>query len=134
MRVKVTISGVEESSNTMLMAVINGYMDVGVGHDRRKKTVPDNYVPLFDPNEMLQNKNVQVENEEDNEGNRHFLECANMAAFESNLNNASNRRNFKEEMLRNIQQRARNHVNNLVTDGTEVDEFEDNNLGNFSIE
>eukprot|EP00957_Ditylum_brightwellii_P048457 3676997-Ditylum_brightwellii.AAC.1 len=50
------------------------------------------------------------------------------------LNNASNRRIFKEEMLRNIQQSTRNHVNGLVTDGTEVDKFEDKRLGNFSIE
>jgi hypothetical protein len=106
---------------------------------------------------MLQNKNVQVDNEEDNEGNNYLLGCANMAAFESmlnthfitcfeqqevgnrlcdlhSLNNASNKRTFKEEMLRNIQQCAHNHVNNLVTDGTEVDEFEDDALGNFSIE
>eukprot|EP00957_Ditylum_brightwellii_P087052 6626363-Ditylum_brightwellii.AAC.1 len=59
----------EESSDTMLMAVINGSTDVGVVHDEREKTLPDDYVPPFDPNEMLQNKNVQVENEEDNEGN-----------------------------------------------------------------
>eukprot|EP00957_Ditylum_brightwellii_P150525 11461940-Ditylum_brightwellii.AAC.1 len=93
---------------------------------------------------MLQNKNVQVENEEDNEGNMYLFGCADMAAFESklsihfityfeqqevgnrlcglcSLNNASNRRTVKEEMLRNIQQCARNHVNDLVTDGTEVD-------------
>eukprot|EP00957_Ditylum_brightwellii_P001159 91311-Ditylum_brightwellii.AAC.1 len=50
------------------------------------------------------------------------------------LNDASNRRTFKEEMLQNIQQRTRNHVNDLVIDGMEVDEFEDNKLGNFSIE
>ena len=37
-------------------------------------------------------------------------------------------------MLRNIQQRTHNHIKNLVTDGTEVDEFEDDALGNFSIE
>ena len=37
-------------------------------------------------------------------------------------------------MLQNIQQRAHNHVNNLVTDRTEVDEFEDDAVGNFSIE
>eukprot|EP00957_Ditylum_brightwellii_P045886 3480416-Ditylum_brightwellii.AAC.1 len=85
MRVKVTISGVEESSDTMLMAVINGSTDVEVDHDRRKKTVPDDYVPPFVPNKMLQNENVQVENEEDNEGNRHLLGYANMAAFESKL-------------------------------------------------
>eukprot|EP00957_Ditylum_brightwellii_P185709 14139176-Ditylum_brightwellii.AAC.1 len=58
MRVKVTISSVEESADTMLMAVMNGSEDVGVDHDRRKKTVPDDYVPSFDPNEMLQNENV----------------------------------------------------------------------------
>ena len=52
----------------------------------------------------------------------------------NSLNNASNKRTFKEKMLQNIQQRARNHVYDLVTDGTEVDEFEDNELGNFSIE
>eukprot|EP00957_Ditylum_brightwellii_P103177 7863431-Ditylum_brightwellii.AAC.1 len=93
---------------------------------------------------MLQNENVQVENEEDNEGNRHLLGCVGMAAFESklrthfityfkqqevgnrlcdlhSLNNTANKRIFKEKMLRNIQQRAHNNVNNLVTDGTEVD-------------
>eukprot|EP00957_Ditylum_brightwellii_P176575 13448082-Ditylum_brightwellii.AAC.1 len=52
----------------------------------------------------------------------------------SSLTNASNKRTFKEEMLRNIQQSACNHVNDLVTDEMEVDEFEDNELGNFSIE
>eukprot|EP00957_Ditylum_brightwellii_P036149 2738957-Ditylum_brightwellii.AAC.1 len=62
------------------MAVINGSKDVGVD-DRRKKRPPDNCVPPFDPNEMLQNKNVQVENEEDIEGNNYLLGCANMAAF-----------------------------------------------------
>eukprot|EP00957_Ditylum_brightwellii_P016017 1206837-Ditylum_brightwellii.AAC.1 len=68
------------------MAVMNGSTDVGVAHDRRKKKPPDNFVPLFDPNKMLQNKNVQVENEEENKGNNHLLGCANMAEFESKLN------------------------------------------------
>eukprot|EP00957_Ditylum_brightwellii_P041536 3145881-Ditylum_brightwellii.AAC.1 len=58
-----------ESSDTMLMAVIDGSTDVGVVDDRSKKKTHDDYVPPFDPNEMLQSKNVQVENEEDNEGN-----------------------------------------------------------------
>eukprot|EP00957_Ditylum_brightwellii_P160896 12250023-Ditylum_brightwellii.AAC.1 len=58
-RVKVTISSMEEISDTMLMVVINGSTDGGVDHDRRKKTLPDDYVPPFNPNEMLQNKNVQ---------------------------------------------------------------------------
>eukprot|EP00957_Ditylum_brightwellii_P084970 6461607-Ditylum_brightwellii.AAC.1 len=58
-----------ESSDTMLMAVINGSMVIGVVDDRSKKKTRDDYVPPFDPNEMLQNKYVQVENEEDNEGN-----------------------------------------------------------------
>eukprot|EP00957_Ditylum_brightwellii_P140872 10731079-Ditylum_brightwellii.AAC.1 len=65
------------------MAVINGSTDVGAVDDRSKKKPPDDCVPPFAPNEMLQNKNVQVENEEDNEGNNYLLGCANMAAFES---------------------------------------------------
>eukprot|EP00957_Ditylum_brightwellii_P188541 14353685-Ditylum_brightwellii.AAC.1 len=68
------------------MAVINGSTDVGVVDDRRKKKPPDKCVPLFDPKKMLQSKNVQVENEEDNKGNNYLLSCANMAAFESKLN------------------------------------------------
>eukprot|EP00957_Ditylum_brightwellii_P033846 2565126-Ditylum_brightwellii.AAC.1 len=68
------------------MAVINGSTDVGVVDDSRKKKPPDDCVPPFDPNEMLQNKNVWVENEEDNEGNNYLLGCANIAAFESKLN------------------------------------------------
>eukprot|EP00957_Ditylum_brightwellii_P060260 4575918-Ditylum_brightwellii.AAC.1 len=36
-KVKVTINRVEESSATMLVAVINGSTDVGVVDDRRKK-------------------------------------------------------------------------------------------------
>eukprot|EP00957_Ditylum_brightwellii_P056503 4283844-Ditylum_brightwellii.AAC.1 len=84
-RVKVTINGKAESSDTMLMAVINGFTDVGVVDDRSKKTLPDDYMSPFDPNKMLQNKNVQVENEEDNEVNSYLLGCANMAAFESKL-------------------------------------------------
>eukprot|EP00957_Ditylum_brightwellii_P160522 12220038-Ditylum_brightwellii.AAC.1 len=62
---KVTINDVKESSDTMLMAVINGSTDVGIVDDRRKKTPFDDCVPPFDPNKMLQNKNVQVGNEED---------------------------------------------------------------------
>eukprot|EP00957_Ditylum_brightwellii_P083095 6316645-Ditylum_brightwellii.AAC.1 len=58
------------------MAVISGSTDVGVVDDRRKKTSPDDCVPPFDPNGMLQNKNVQVENKEDNEGNNYLLGCA----------------------------------------------------------
>eukprot|EP00957_Ditylum_brightwellii_P122915 9371526-Ditylum_brightwellii.AAC.1 len=65
------------------MDVINGSTDVGVINDRRKKKPPDNCVPPFDPNKMLQNKNVEAENEEDNEGNDYLLGCADMAAFES---------------------------------------------------
>eukprot|EP00957_Ditylum_brightwellii_P079890 6076073-Ditylum_brightwellii.AAC.1 len=65
------------------MAVINGSTDVRVVDDRREKKLPDDCVPPFDPNEMLQNKNVQVENEEDNERNNYHLGCADMAAFES---------------------------------------------------
>eukprot|EP00957_Ditylum_brightwellii_P084852 6451941-Ditylum_brightwellii.AAC.1 len=68
-RVKVTINGKAKSSNTMLMAVINGSTDVGVVDNRSKKKLRDDYVPPFNPNKMLQHKNVQVENEEDNEGN-----------------------------------------------------------------
>eukprot|EP00957_Ditylum_brightwellii_P046471 3526611-Ditylum_brightwellii.AAC.1 len=37
MRVKVTFSGMEESSDTMLVAVINGSTYVGFDHDKRKK-------------------------------------------------------------------------------------------------
>eukprot|EP00957_Ditylum_brightwellii_P079490 6044574-Ditylum_brightwellii.AAC.1 len=37
-------------------------------------------------------------------------------------------------MLRNIQQRLHHHVNDLVTDEMEVDEFEENELGNYSME
>eukprot|EP00957_Ditylum_brightwellii_P101046 7701341-Ditylum_brightwellii.AAC.1 len=37
-------------------------------------------------------------------------------------------------MLRNTHQSARNCVNDLVTDETEVDEFEEDELGKFSIE
>eukprot|EP00957_Ditylum_brightwellii_P151637 11547493-Ditylum_brightwellii.AAC.1 len=36
-RVKVTINNTEESSATMLMAVINGSTDVGIVDDRRKR-------------------------------------------------------------------------------------------------
>eukprot|EP00957_Ditylum_brightwellii_P175463 13358508-Ditylum_brightwellii.AAC.1 len=64
-KVKGTINNVEESSATMLMAVVNSSTDVGVVDDKRKKIPPDNCVPPFNPNKMLQNKNVQVENEED---------------------------------------------------------------------
>eukprot|EP00957_Ditylum_brightwellii_P140820 10726856-Ditylum_brightwellii.AAC.1 len=46
------------------MAVMNGSTDVGAVDDRRRKTPPDNCIALFDHNKMLQNKNVQVENEE----------------------------------------------------------------------
>eukprot|EP00957_Ditylum_brightwellii_P175422 13354202-Ditylum_brightwellii.AAC.1 len=85
-RVKVTINNVEESSATMLMAAMNGSKDVGAVDDREKKRPPDNCVPLFHPNKMQQNKNVQVENEEDIEVNNYLLGCADMAAFESKLN------------------------------------------------
>eukprot|EP00957_Ditylum_brightwellii_P005295 403808-Ditylum_brightwellii.AAC.1 len=82
-KVKVSINNREESSATMLMAVMNGSTDVGDVDDRREKTPPDNCVAPFDPNKMLQNKNVQVENEKDNEENNYLLSCANLAAFES---------------------------------------------------
>eukprot|EP00957_Ditylum_brightwellii_P005406 412282-Ditylum_brightwellii.AAC.1 len=82
-KVKVTISNVEESSATMLMAVMNGSTDVDAVDDRREKTPPGNCVTLFDPYEMLQNKNVQVENEEDNKEDNYLLGCADLAAFES---------------------------------------------------
>eukprot|EP00957_Ditylum_brightwellii_P059850 4543663-Ditylum_brightwellii.AAC.1 len=152
-KVKVTINNMEESSATMSMAVMNGFTDVGVFDDKREKTPPDNCVALFDPNKMLQNKNVQVENEEDNEENNYPLGCANLVAFESKLNthfityfeqqdvdtilrslhsfnNALNKRSFKSGMLRNIQQRLCHHVNDIVTDETEVDKFEEDELGN----
>eukprot|EP00957_Ditylum_brightwellii_P035427 2686139-Ditylum_brightwellii.AAC.1 len=73
MTVKVTFTGVEDCSNTMLVAAMNDSTDVGFDHDKRKKTVTDDDVPPFDPNKMLQNENVQLENEENNEGNRHLL-------------------------------------------------------------
>eukprot|EP00957_Ditylum_brightwellii_P006066 459500-Ditylum_brightwellii.AAC.1 len=66
----------EESSDTILMAVINGSTDIGVVDDRRKKKPPDDCVLLVDPSEMLQNKNAQVENEEDKKGNNYLLGCA----------------------------------------------------------
>eukprot|EP00957_Ditylum_brightwellii_P119307 9102166-Ditylum_brightwellii.AAC.1 len=72
-KVKVTINNVEEISGTILMAVISGSTDVGVVDDRRKNKPPDDCVPPFDPNKMLQNKKFQVENEEDNEGNNYLL-------------------------------------------------------------
>eukprot|EP00957_Ditylum_brightwellii_P014335 1078890-Ditylum_brightwellii.AAC.1 len=127
----------EESSDTILIAVISGSTDVGVIDDRRKKKPSDDCVPPFDPNKMLQNKNVQVENEEDNEGDNYLLGCADMAVFEPNLHslfNASNKRTFKGKTLQNIQQSARNCINDLVTDETEVGEFEEDDLGNFSID
>ena len=37
-------------------------------------------------------------------------------------------------MLRNIQQRFRHHVSDLVTDEMEVDKFEEDELGNYSME
>eukprot|EP00957_Ditylum_brightwellii_P206161 15347088-Ditylum_brightwellii.AAC.1 len=83
MKVKVTINKVEESSATMLMAMMNGSTDAGAVDDRREKRPPDNCAPPFDPSKMLQNKNIQVENEEDIEVNNYLLGCANMAAFES---------------------------------------------------
>ena len=153
-RVKVTFTGVEDCSDTVLVAVMNGSTDDGFYHNTRTKTVTDDDVSPLDPNEMLRNENVQLEN---NNGNRHLLGCVDMGAFESklkthfityferqdvgnrlcglhSLNNAANKRVFKEGMLRKIQEEAHNRVNDLVTDGTEVDEFEDDALGNFSIE
>eukprot|EP00957_Ditylum_brightwellii_P053460 4051853-Ditylum_brightwellii.AAC.1 len=62
---------------------MNGSTDDGFDHDKRKNTVTDDDVPPFDPNEMLRNKNVQVVNEENNEGNMHLLGCVDMGAFES---------------------------------------------------
>eukprot|EP00957_Ditylum_brightwellii_P006886 520881-Ditylum_brightwellii.AAC.1 len=50
------------------------------------------------------------------------------------LNNATNKRTFKEEMLWNVQQSTRRCVNYLVTDEMEVDEFEEDELGNYSFE
>eukprot|EP00957_Ditylum_brightwellii_P082233 6252956-Ditylum_brightwellii.AAC.1 len=65
------------------MTVINGSADIGVVDDRRNKRPPEDCVPPFNPNEMLQNKNVQVKNEENIEVNNYLLGSANMAAFES---------------------------------------------------
>eukprot|EP00957_Ditylum_brightwellii_P154301 11742310-Ditylum_brightwellii.AAC.1 len=143
-KVKVINNNTEESSYTMLLAMINDSTDVGVVDDRREKRPPDDCVPLFDPNKMPQNKNLQVENEKDIEVNNYLLGCADMASFEAklnthfityfegqdvdtrlcglhSLNNASDKRTFKEEILWNIQQRAHHHINDLVTDEMEVD-------------
>eukprot|EP00957_Ditylum_brightwellii_P076454 5810619-Ditylum_brightwellii.AAC.1 len=57
-KVKVTINNVEEISDTVLMAVMNGSTDVGAVDDRREKTPTNNCVAPFDLNKMLQNKNV----------------------------------------------------------------------------
>eukprot|EP00957_Ditylum_brightwellii_P186450 14195680-Ditylum_brightwellii.AAC.1 len=46
------------------------------------------------------------------------------------LNNTSNQRTFKEEMLWKIQQRACHCVNDLVTAEMEVDKFEEDEFGN----
>eukprot|EP00957_Ditylum_brightwellii_P105444 8038622-Ditylum_brightwellii.AAC.1 len=124
-KVKVAINNMEESSNIILMAVIRGSTDVGVVDDRRKKKPPDDCVPPFDPNKMLQSKNVQVKNEEDNEGSNYLLGCANMAAFESKLN--THAITYFEQQ----EQSARNRLSDLVTDETEVDKFEEDELGNF---
>eukprot|EP00957_Ditylum_brightwellii_P103363 7877045-Ditylum_brightwellii.AAC.1 len=67
------------------MAVMNDSTDVGAVDDRKKKTPLNNCVALFDHNEMLQNKNVLVENEEDNGENIYLLFCVDLAAFESKL-------------------------------------------------
>eukprot|EP00957_Ditylum_brightwellii_P076612 5822987-Ditylum_brightwellii.AAC.1 len=67
------------------MAVMNNSTTVGVVDGKREKTPPDNCVALFDHNEMLQNKNVQGKNEEDNGENIYLLSCADLAAFESKL-------------------------------------------------
>eukprot|EP00957_Ditylum_brightwellii_P193979 14773076-Ditylum_brightwellii.AAC.1 len=72
--------------------------------------------------------------------NTHFIACfeqqdvgTRLCSLQS-LNNASNKMTFKEEMLRNIQQRLHHHVNDLVTDEMEVDKFEGDELGNYSME
>eukprot|EP00957_Ditylum_brightwellii_P030941 2344274-Ditylum_brightwellii.AAC.1 len=84
---------------------------------------------------MPQNKNVQVENEEENEGNNYLLGCASMQQEVGNrlcglhsLNNTLVKRTFKEELLWNIQQSTQHCVNDLVTDEMEVDEFEEDEL------
>eukprot|EP00957_Ditylum_brightwellii_P058563 4440779-Ditylum_brightwellii.AAC.1 len=131
------------------MAVMNDSTNVGAVDD--KKAPPDNYVALFNHNEMLQNENIQGKNEEDNEENIHLLGCTYLAAFESkldthfityfkqqdvdtrlcglqSLNNASIKRTFSAKILRNIQQRLCHHVNDLVEDEMEVDKFEEDEL------
>eukprot|EP00957_Ditylum_brightwellii_P133578 10184856-Ditylum_brightwellii.AAC.1 len=59
LKVKVLMNNVKDSSAAVLMPVINGSIDVGVVDDKGKKRSPDKCVPPFDPNEMLQNKNIQ---------------------------------------------------------------------------
>eukprot|EP00957_Ditylum_brightwellii_P056003 4244149-Ditylum_brightwellii.AAC.1 len=67
------------------MAVMNDSTNVGAVDDKRKKSPPDNCVALFNHNKMLQNKNVQGKNEENNEDNIYLLGCVDLAAFESKL-------------------------------------------------
>eukprot|EP00957_Ditylum_brightwellii_P114407 8722402-Ditylum_brightwellii.AAC.1 len=67
------------------MAVINDSTNVGAVDDKRKNTPPGNCVAPFNHNNMLQNKNVQVENEEDNEENIHPFGYADLAAFKNKM-------------------------------------------------
>eukprot|EP00957_Ditylum_brightwellii_P122247 9322016-Ditylum_brightwellii.AAC.2 len=113
------------------MDEMNDSINVGDVDDKREKTPPDNYVALFNHNEMLRNENVQGKNEDNNnekdknEEEIYLLGCADLAAFESklnthfityfkqqdvdtglcslhSLNNASNKRTFSAGMLKNI--------------------------------
>eukprot|EP00957_Ditylum_brightwellii_P049205 3733412-Ditylum_brightwellii.AAC.1 len=109
------------------MAVISGSTDVGVVDDRREKKPPDDCVPQFDPNKMLQHKNVQVENEEDNEGNNYKskLNTHFIAYFEQQEVGTF----YAAYTVLTMHQRKESSRNE-----TEVDEFEEDELGNFSIE
>ena len=49
-RVKVTFTGVEDCSDTMLVAVMNGSTDDGFYHNTRTKTVTDDDVSPIVPN------------------------------------------------------------------------------------
>eukprot|EP00957_Ditylum_brightwellii_P088390 6732365-Ditylum_brightwellii.AAC.1 len=118
----------KESYATVLMDVMNDSIDVGAVDDRRKKTPPDNFVVLIDHNKMLQNKNAQGANEEDNftafesKLNRHSITYFKQQDVDTrlcglhSLNNESNKRTFSAKMLWNIQQRLCHYINVLVAD------------------
>ena len=156
-KVKIVMNNEEDSSGKTLIAVTSGYTDVGVFHDKRKLGQHDQSVKSFDHNEILRNENVNVNNEESNDRDNHLLGCTDMEAFQNklkthfityfekqapdshlcglhSLNNAVNTRMFNEDFLRKIQHQAHNDVNDLVFDGRQVDEFENEELGNFSMD